>query len=141
MLAIVAGPSGGDKPAAEQALLDRALTEYPWVFTRRRLFVMDRGFPCVPRIRRIIEVTHVLIRLVRAVARHHHPQGARPHHRLRHSRRLTLPPSGDPLNRSAAGRRTRPSPRNDVRATPMPADTITVRNLPRRHATNPKPLV
>ncbi len=29
MLAVVTGPSGGDKAAAEQALLDRALTEYP----------------------------------------------------------------------------------------------------------------
>ena len=44
MLAVVTGPSGGDKAAAEQALLDRALSEYPWVFTKRRLFVMDRNF-------------------------------------------------------------------------------------------------
>ena len=36
-LGIVTGPSGGDKAEAEQALLDRALLEYAWVFTRRRL--------------------------------------------------------------------------------------------------------
>jgi hypothetical protein len=56
------GPSGGDKAAAEQAL-DRALTEFAWVFTKGRLWVMDRNFPGVARIARMITVTHVLIRL------------------------------------------------------------------------------
>ena len=63
MLAVVTGPSGGDKAAAEQALLDRALTEFAWVFTKGRLFVMDRNFPGTARIARMIKVTHVLIRL------------------------------------------------------------------------------
>ena len=63
MLAVVTGPSGGDKAEAEQALLDRALTEYPRAFTKRRLFVMDRNFPGTARIARMIKVTHVLIRL------------------------------------------------------------------------------
>ena len=63
MLAVVTGPSGGDKAAAEQALLDRALTEFAWVVTKKRLFVMDRNFPGIARIRRMIQVTHVLIRL------------------------------------------------------------------------------
>ena len=63
MLAVVTGPSGGDKAAAEQALLDRALIEYAWVFTRSRLWVMDRNFPGTARIARMIKVTHVLIRL------------------------------------------------------------------------------
>ncbi len=63
MLAVVSGPSGGDKAEAEQALLDRALSEYAWVFTKRRLFVMDRNFPGVTRIRRLVQVTHVLIRI------------------------------------------------------------------------------
>ena len=63
MLAVVTGLSGGDKAAAEQALLDRALTEFAWVFTKKRLFVMDRNFPGIARIRRMIQVTHVLIRL------------------------------------------------------------------------------
>jgi len=58
-----AGPSGGDKAEADQALLDRALSEYAWVFTKRRLFVMDRNFPGVTRIRRLVQVTHVLIRI------------------------------------------------------------------------------
>jgi hypothetical protein len=60
---VVTGPSGGDKAAAEQALLDRALTEFAWVFTKGRLWVMDRNFPGVARIARMITVTHVLIRL------------------------------------------------------------------------------
>jgi hypothetical protein len=63
MLAVVTGPSGGDKAAAEQALLDRALTEYSGVFTRSRLWVLDRNFPGTARIARMIKVTHVLIRL------------------------------------------------------------------------------
>ena len=63
MLAVVTGPSGGDKATAEQALLDRALTEFAWVFTKSRLFVMDRNFPGTARINRLVTVTHVLIRL------------------------------------------------------------------------------
>ena len=63
LLAVVTGPSGGDKAAAEQALLDRALAEYAYVFTKSRLWVMDRNFPGVARIARMITVTHVLIRL------------------------------------------------------------------------------
>ena len=62
-LAVVTGPSGGDKAAAEQALLDRALTEYAYVFTKSRLWVLDRNFPGVARIARMITVTHVMIRL------------------------------------------------------------------------------
>ena len=62
-LGIVTGPSGGDKAEAEQALLDRALLEYAWVFTRRRLWVLDRNFPGVARIKRLITVTHMLVRL------------------------------------------------------------------------------
>jgi len=63
MLAVVTGPSGGDKAEAGQALLDRALSEYAWVFTKDRLFVMDRNFPGAARIRRLVQVTHVLIRI------------------------------------------------------------------------------
>jgi hypothetical protein len=63
MLAVVTGPSGGDKATAEQALLDRALTGFAWVFTKSRLFVMDRNFPGAARINRLVKVTHVLIRL------------------------------------------------------------------------------
>lgn len=62
-LAVVTGPAGGDKPEAEQALLDRAVAEHPRVFTMGRLWVMDRNFPGVARIAGLIKHTHVLIRV------------------------------------------------------------------------------
>jgi len=63
-LAVVTGPAGGDKAEAEQALLDRALVEYPDPFGPDRLWVMDRNFPGVPRIAAMLAThTHVLIRV------------------------------------------------------------------------------
>jgi hypothetical protein len=69
-LAVTSGPAGAccgggrDKGEAEQALLDKALTDYPRVFTPRRLWTMDRNFPGVPRIARMLATgTHVLIRV------------------------------------------------------------------------------
>ena len=63
-LAVVTGPAGGDKGEAEQALLDRALVEHPQVFTPDRLWLMDRNFPGVPRIKAVLRAgSHVLIRV------------------------------------------------------------------------------
>jgi hypothetical protein len=63
-LAVVTGSSGGDKAEAEQTLLDRMIIEYPAVFGPDRLWVMDRNFPGVPRIARMLATTtHVLIRV------------------------------------------------------------------------------
>jgi hypothetical protein len=69
-LAVVTGASGAaaggerDKGEAEQVLLDKALTDWPQVFTPDRLWIMDRNFPGVPRIKRMLATgTHVLIRL------------------------------------------------------------------------------
>src|SRR6266540_3443292 len=69
-LAVVTGPSGAaaggdrDKGEAEQVLLDKAITDQPGVFTGDRLWLMDRNFPGVPRIARMLAPgTHVLIRL------------------------------------------------------------------------------
>jgi hypothetical protein len=61
--AVLTGPAGGDKGEAEQKLLDRMLTEYTHVFTKNQLWCMDRNFPGVPRIARMIDTTHVLIRV------------------------------------------------------------------------------
>jgi hypothetical protein len=62
-LAVVCGPAGGDKAEAEQALLDRALAEQPDVFGPDRLWIMDRNFPGVPRIKAMLATgSHVLIR-------------------------------------------------------------------------------
>jgi len=63
-LGVVCGPAGGDKAEAEQALLDRMLAEQPDVFTPDRLWVMDRNFPGVARIKAMLATgTHVLIRV------------------------------------------------------------------------------
>jgi hypothetical protein len=68
-LAVVCGPAGGNKAArdkgeAEQALLDRMLDEQPQVFTPDRLWIMDRNFPGVPRIKAMLATgSHVLIRV------------------------------------------------------------------------------
>jgi len=69
-LAVVTGPSGPaaggtrDKGEAEQKLLDTALSHHRQVFTPNRLWIMDRNFPGVPRIQRMLATgTHVLIRL------------------------------------------------------------------------------
>ena len=69
-LAVTCGPSGAaagggrDKGEAEQALLDKALKDYPQIFTPGRLWIMDRNFPGVPRISRMLATgTHVLIRV------------------------------------------------------------------------------
>ena len=69
-LAVTCGPSGAaasggrDKGEAEQKLLDKALEEYPHLFTADRIWIMDRNFPGAPRIRRMLATgTHVLIRV------------------------------------------------------------------------------
>jgi len=65
---VITGPSGAggarDKGEAEQVLLDKALKEYRHLFTSWRLWVMDRNFPGVSRIKAMLEAgTHVLIRV------------------------------------------------------------------------------
>jgi len=63
-LAVVTGPAGGDKAEAEQALLDRALVEQPGVFGPDRLWIMDRNFPGVARIKALLATgSHVLVRV------------------------------------------------------------------------------
>ena len=43
-LGVVSGPCGGDKAEAEQKLLDKAMTEFAWLLTGDRLWIMDRNF-------------------------------------------------------------------------------------------------
>ena len=76
-LAVTSGPSGAaaggsrDKGEAEQVLLDKALKDYPAVFTSRRLWIMDRNFPGAPRIRRMLATgIHVLIRVKDGITLH-----------------------------------------------------------------------
>lgn len=54
---------GGSKPDAEQKLLDKAMDEYPYLFTMDALWLFDRNFPGAPRVARLIKKTHVLIRV------------------------------------------------------------------------------
>ena len=68
IVGVVTGPAGAgagrDKGEAEQKLLDGALAKYPHIFTPDRLWVMDRNFPGVPRIKAMLATgTHVLIRV------------------------------------------------------------------------------
>jgi hypothetical protein len=63
LLAMPHGPAGGDKAAAEQALLDQAMDRFPAVFTPGWIWLMDRNYHGAPRIARMIQATHVLIRL------------------------------------------------------------------------------
>jgi hypothetical protein len=63
LLGMPHGPAGTDKAAAEQKLLDTAMRDYPHLFTRDRLWLMDRNFPGAARVARLIARTHVLIRL------------------------------------------------------------------------------
>jgi hypothetical protein len=65
---VATGPSGAgasrDKGEAEQVLLDKALKDYHYLFTPWRLWVMDRNYPGVPRIKAMLATgTHVLIRV------------------------------------------------------------------------------
>ena len=63
VLAVAAGPAGTDKAAAEQALLDQAMTHYPHAFTMDRIVILDRNYPGAKRIAKLMKRTHVLIRL------------------------------------------------------------------------------
>jgi hypothetical protein len=55
--------AGTDKAAAEQKLLDTAMRDYPHLFRKDRLWLMDRNYHGAARIARLIARTHVLIRL------------------------------------------------------------------------------
>ena len=44
MLAVPTGPSGGDKAAAEQALLDGAMERFPALFSPGWIWLMDRNY-------------------------------------------------------------------------------------------------
>ena len=63
LLGMPHGPAGTDKAAAEQALLDTAMQEYPHLFAKGRIWMMDRNYQGAARIARLTARTHVLIRL------------------------------------------------------------------------------
>lgn len=63
LLGMPHGPSGGDKAAGEQRLLDAAMEQCPHLFTMDRIWLMDRNYHGAARIARLTARTHVLIRL------------------------------------------------------------------------------
>ena len=63
LLGMPHGPAGTDKAAAEQKLLDTAMSQCPHLFTGDRIWLMDRNYPGAARIARLTACTHVLIRL------------------------------------------------------------------------------
>jgi hypothetical protein len=63
LFALPHGPAGTEKAAAEQSLLDEALRDYPALSAPDWIWLMDRNYHGAPRIARMIERTHVLIRL------------------------------------------------------------------------------
>ena len=63
LFAMPHGPAGTDKAAAEQGLLDEAMDRFPALFDPGWIWLMDRNYHGAPRIARLIESTHVLIRL------------------------------------------------------------------------------
>jgi hypothetical protein len=63
MFAMPHGPAGTGKAASEQSLLDQAMSRCPWLLDPGWIWLMDRNYHGAPRIARLIERTHVLIRL------------------------------------------------------------------------------
>jgi hypothetical protein len=63
LFAMPHGPAGTVKAESEQALLDEALEEFPFLFAPDWIWLMDRNYHGASRIARLIERTHVLIRL------------------------------------------------------------------------------
>ena len=63
LFAMPSGQAGTDKAAAEQGLLDEAMACFPVLFAPDWIWLMDRNYHGAARIARMIQSTHVLIRL------------------------------------------------------------------------------
>jgi hypothetical protein len=63
LLAMPWGPAGTDKTASEQGLLDAAMRDFPHVFTKVQVWLLDRLWHGVRRIRTMAGLTHFLVRL------------------------------------------------------------------------------
>ena len=63
LFAMPHGPAGTGKAAAEQSLLDEAMDRFPVLSTPGWIWLMDRNYHGAPRIARMIQSAHVLIRL------------------------------------------------------------------------------
>jgi hypothetical protein len=63
LFAVPHGPAGTDKAESEQAPLDEAMEQFPFLFSPDWIWLMDRNYHGAARIARMIRSTHVLIRL------------------------------------------------------------------------------
>jgi hypothetical protein len=63
LLAMPWGPAGTDKTASEQRLLDAAMRDFPHVLTKRQVWLLDRLWHGVARLKALAGLTHVLVRL------------------------------------------------------------------------------
>jgi hypothetical protein len=68
LLAMPWGPAGSDKAAAEQLLLDAAMRDFPHVLTMDRIWLLDRLWHGVRRVKELAGLTHVLVRLKSDIA-------------------------------------------------------------------------
>ena len=63
LLAMPWGPAGTDKTASEQALLDTAMRDFPHVFTKGQVWLLDRLWHGTPRLKALAQLTHFAVRL------------------------------------------------------------------------------
>ena len=63
LFAMPHGPAGTGKAESEQALLDEAMEQFPFLFAPDWIWLMDRNYHGAARIARMIRSAHVLIRL------------------------------------------------------------------------------
>ena len=63
LFAMPHGPAGTGKAESEQALLDEAMEQFPFLFAPDWAWLMDRNYHGAARIARMIRSAHVLIRL------------------------------------------------------------------------------
>ena len=63
LFAMPHGPAGTGKAESEQALLDEAMGQFPFLFAPDWIWLMDRNYHGAARIARMIRSAHVLIRL------------------------------------------------------------------------------
>jgi hypothetical protein len=63
LLAMPWGPAGSDKAASEQRLLDAAMKDFPHVLSKDRVWLLDRLWHGVPRLKALAGLTHWAVRL------------------------------------------------------------------------------
>jgi Insertion element 4 transposase N-terminal len=63
LLTMTWGPAGTDKAASEQALLDAVIRDFPHVLTKDQVWLQDRLWHGVRRLKALAELTHFAVRL------------------------------------------------------------------------------